>query len=189
MNQDGPENNRDQQGSQPFDYQAHYRQQNQQYQNPQPPHYTQYHQEPWQQPPIPPEPPVRPPYPTYGASADNTKVFCVISYISILWLVGLMADRYNPKVRYHVNQGIILTIFYAVLRFLLIFINGFVNSMFIAPFSGAVVIPQLGHALNGMLALAAWGIYLAFMIIGIMHAVHDRQEPLPIIGTLFQILK
>ena len=188
MNQNDPGTNRDQQGQQPFDYEVHYRQQNRQYQSP-PPYGAQHHQDPWQQPPIPPKPPVRPAYSAYDAPADNTKAFCIMSYISILWLVGLLADRYNPKVRFHVNQGIILTIFYAVLKFLLILLNGFVNAVFILPFSGAVIIPHLGSALNGMLTLAVWGIYLSFMIIGIMHAVHDREEPLPIIGTLFQIVR
>ncbi|XOQ49271.1 MAG: Chloroplast import component protein (Tic20) [Eubacteriales bacterium] len=188
MNQNGSESNRNQHDQQPFDYQEHYRRQNQQYRNPPPP-YTQYPQDPWQQPPIPPKPPVRPGYNPYGMSADNTKVFCIMSYISILWLVGLLADRYNPKVRFHANQGIILTIFYAILRFVLILLTGFVNSIFVIPFSGVVLLSQIGAALNGLLTLLVWGIYLSFVIIGIMHAVHDREEPLPIIGTLFQILR
>ena len=48
----------------------------------------------------------RPPY------QDNTRLFSVMSYIPLLWLVGLLADPHNEKVRYHVNQGIIFNIFY-----------------------------------------------------------------------------
>ena len=37
--------------------------------------------------------------------ANNTKLFSVLAYFSVLWLVGLLADPDNPKVRFHVNQG------------------------------------------------------------------------------------
>ena len=45
--------------------------------------------------------------------ANNTKLFSVLAYFSVLWLVGLLADPDNPKVRFHVNQGILLSIFSA----------------------------------------------------------------------------
>lgn len=169
---------------QPFDYQAHYRQQNQQYYNPQQPNGPQgYQGQP--QPPVPPTPPV---YTQYG-TADNTKAFSILSYISILWLVGLLADRYNPKVRYHVNQGIILTIFEFALNIIISILKGFIGSIFSGVFNGIFVISPLGVTINGLLTLAGWGFFVAFTIIGVMHAAQDRQEPLPIIGNLFQILK
>ena len=36
--------------------------------------------------------------------ANNTKLFSVLAYFYVLWLVGLLADQDNPKVRFHVNQ-------------------------------------------------------------------------------------
>ncbi len=36
--------------------------------------------------------------------ANNTKLFSVLAYFSVLWLVGLLADPDNPKVRFHVNR-------------------------------------------------------------------------------------
>ena len=50
-----------------------------------------------------------PPQPSY-APTDNTKLFSILAYIPLLWLVGLLADRGNPKVMYHVNQGILFNI-------------------------------------------------------------------------------
>ena len=50
-----------------------------------------------------------PPQPNY-APTDNTKLFSILAYIPLLWLVGLLADRGNPKVMYHVNQGILFNI-------------------------------------------------------------------------------
>ena len=38
--------------------------------------------------------------------SDNTRVYSVLAYIGILWLVGLLADRHNPRVAFHVNQGL-----------------------------------------------------------------------------------
>ena len=101
MNENNPNTGKDQNQNeqQPFDYQAHYRQQNQQYQNPQQPYNGQYYQ-----PPIPPVPPQPPIYPQYTMPVDNTKAFSILSYIGILWLVGLLADRYNPRVRFHDRQ-------------------------------------------------------------------------------------
>lgn len=171
---------------QPFDYQAHYRQQNQQYYNPQQPGGPQGYQSPRPpQQPIPPTPPV---YTRYG-TGDNTKAFCILSYISILWLVGLLADRYNPKVRFHVNQGIILTIFNIAVSIVVSIMKSFITAIFSGFFNGIFVVSPLGVTINGLLSLAGWGLFVAFMIIGIMHAAQDREEPLPVIGTLFQVLK
>lgn len=39
---------------------------------------------------------------------DNTKLYSILAYIGILFLVGLLADKENPVVRFHVNQGLIL---------------------------------------------------------------------------------
>ncbi len=191
MNENNPNTDKNQvpNPQQPFDYEAHYRQQNQQYQNPQQPNNAQYYQNSQQRPPVPPVPPVRPIYTQYGTSVDNAKAFSIMSYISILWLVGLLADKNNPKVRFHVNQGIILTIFEVAVNVLFSIIKSFISAIFIQSFSGVVVVSQLGVTLNGMLTLTAWCLYIAFMIIGILHAVQDREEPLPIIGTLFQVLK
>lgn len=43
-------------------------------------------------------------------SKDNTKLYSILAYIGILFLVGLLADKENPVVRFHVNQGLVLFI-------------------------------------------------------------------------------
>ena len=42
------------------------------------------------------------------ANSSNEKVYNVLAYIGILFIVGLIADSQNPKVRFHVNQGLVL---------------------------------------------------------------------------------
>ena len=50
-----------------------------------------------------------------GEKKDNTKIFSILSYIGILWLIGLLCDKDNEVVKFHVNEGIWLTIIGAVI--------------------------------------------------------------------------
>ena len=168
----------------------------------QPPFYGQQEPGPHQAPPPPPpgygygrqdggRPPYgQPPYRQYPPYVrpytDNSRIYSILSYIGILWLVGLIVDRGNPRVRFHVNQGIILQI---ALSFAQGIFTNIVNVIFAQNYTGAWTISPLGHAINGLVSLAVGLINLAFIIIGVVHAAQDREEPLPIIGTLFTILK
>lgn len=103
---------------------------------------------------------------------------CALSYIYILWLVGLLSDIQNPKVRFHVNQGIILSI----LSFSsLITISLLSNVLYyIAPILASV---------TALLQLL-WIIFsLFFIIVGIKNAIKGKCVPLPFIGSLFVIIK
>lgn len=123
-----------------------------------------------------------------GSPHTDTRVFCILSYIGILWLAGLFAGRDDPKVRYHVNQGIILSIFEFAFSFLVFILKAFNSFVFIRLLSVTVILPQLGAVLNGILSFVLWSVTAVYIIIGIVHAAQDRQEPLPVIGTLFTVL-
>lgn len=102
------------------------------------------------------------------ASSSNEKVFNVLAYIGILFLVGLIADGQNPRVRFHVNQGLVL--------FLAEVIVGVICGVV-----GAIpLIGILGGILSGVASIAG----LVLMIIGIVHAANDEEVPLPIIGGI-----
>lgn len=135
----------------------------------------------------PPRGPHRGPPPGYPARQDS-KAFCILSYIGILWLVGLLAARDDPKVRFHVNQGIILSIFEFALEIVVSMAKSIVNIVFIRMFSASFLLPQLGMTINGALSFVSWCLTAAFAVIGIVHAAQDRQEPLPIIGSLFTVI-
>lgn len=46
------------------------------------------------------------------ASSGNQKLYAILAYICPLWIIGLLVDeKDDPLVRFHVNQGIVLTIF------------------------------------------------------------------------------
>lgn len=45
-------------------------------------------------------------------NSGNEKLYAILAYICPLWIVGLLVpEKDNEFVRYHVNQGIVLTIF------------------------------------------------------------------------------
>jgi len=101
------------------------------------------------------------------ADTNNNKVMAVLCYIWILWLVPLLTDAKNdPFVKFHINQGIILTIGSAI-----IWILGYI------PIIGGIISWAGGIAL------------LVLAIIGIINAVNMEEKPLPVIGTLITIYK
>ncbi len=44
------------------------------------------------------------------ADIEANKIYAILAYIGILWLVGLLAAKDSKFTRFHVNQGIILFI-------------------------------------------------------------------------------
>lgn len=109
---------------------------------------------------------------------SNQILYCVLSYIYVLWIVGLLAEKDNPTVKFHVNQGIILS---AVSFFSLIIINILSNFLYsIAPILTSI------SALFEVLWLI---FYVLFTALGINNALKQNQKPLPLIGSLFSFVK
>lgn len=161
------------------------------YQNPYqyPPYGQQYPgpQNGYQAPPPPP-----PPYgyqPPYQAHGDSTKIYSVLAYIWLLWIIGLVADKNNPRVKFHVNQGIILTIFQIALCMASAVFSTIMNALFINSHSLLNVASPIGYTLSGLVSFLAVSLGVIFMILGIIHAVQGKEEPLPVIGKLFTIVK
>lgn len=104
---------------------------------------------------------------------DNTKVFSILSYIWILFVVGLIADPTNPKVRFHANQGLVLLITQTILGILNRMVKGF-DHFFFFNFTWYTV----------LLSIASGLFILGLMIIGIVNASNGVEKPLPIIGSI-----
>ncbi|MBQ8164933.1 MAG: hypothetical protein IJZ94_03870 [Clostridia bacterium] len=102
--------------------------------------------------------------------SDNTKVYSILSYIFILWLVGLICDKENETVKFHVNQGIWLTIVNVAL--------GVVSGIF-------GIIPIVG-TLVGLLINA---VSIVLMVLGIVYAAKDEKKYLPLFDKLPAIVK
>jgi uncharacterized membrane protein len=107
------------------------------------------------------------------ADVEKNKVFSILAYIGILFLVPLIAAKDSPFARYHTNQGLVLFLAWLVLS-----IGVYIVSMIF------YIIPGLGYVLAQILNLAVLGAGLALMIMGIMAAAKGEMKPLPIIGNI-----
>ncbi|MCR4688529.1 MAG: DUF4870 domain-containing protein [Saccharofermentans sp.] len=101
------------------------------------------------------------------SASGNAKIFAILSYIGILWLLGLLIEpeKNDPFVKNHVNNGIILSIAGAALGIL-----------------GVIPIVQF-------LAAAVSVAILVFCIMGLIAACTDKEFTIPIVGDKVQIIK
>lgn len=113
---------------------------------------------------------------------DNLKVYKVLSYIGILWIVGLLVpEKDNKSVKFHVGQGMLVTILWVVISVINdIFVAQmfFVNNFSYWNFGENIVTTMLGGTLMWMLSL----IPIVFSILGIVNALKDEDKELPLIG-------
>ena len=120
-----------------------------------------------------PSAPVIPAPPSAPASAtediDRNRAFAIISYLWLLFIVGLIAAPNSKFAKYHANQGLVL--FLAELLF------GFACIVL-------AFIPILGH----LTILAGWITCIVLAIMGIINAAGGQCKPLPLIGH-FELIK
>lgn len=96
---------------------------------------------------------------------EKNKVFALLSYLGLLFLVPLLAAKDSKFARFHANQGLVL--------FLAEIVLSVVN-----------VIPVLGCIVSGIGSIAV----LVLAILGIINAAQGKAKELPVIGK-FKLLK
>lgn len=102
---------------------------------------------------------------------NDEKVFGVLAYIGILWLVPLLAGKTEFS-RFHANQGLVL----------------FIAEIVVSIVAGIItLIPIIGWII-GLLLWLVDVFWLVLMIMGIVNACQGQQKELPLIGKL-RILK
>ena len=99
------------------------------------------------------------------ADVEKNKVFAILAYLGILFIVPLLAAKESPFAMYHANQGLVL--------FLVAIALGIVT-----------MIPVLGWIVGAV----GWIAHIVFMIMGIINAANGQMKPLPLIGGI-SILK
>jgi len=105
------------------------------------------------------------------ADTSNNKVMAVLCYFGILWVIPLLTDHKNePFVKFHINQGILLTIAWVA-----IWVAGLIIGL----------IPVLGPIVNWLARTALF----VLMVLGIINSINMEEKPLPVIGTLFTAYK
>lgn len=109
---------------------------------------------------------------------EKNKVFGVLAYIGILWLVPLLAAKDSPFARYHCNQGLVL-----FLGAIAAWVATIILDMIL------IFIPVLGWFLMILLHVGLIVGILALAIIGIINAANGLCKPLPLIGHRLTLLK
>jgi uncharacterized membrane protein len=100
---------------------------------------------------------------------EKNKVFAILAYILILFLVPLLAAKDSRFARYHTNQGVVLFLFGA---------GASVVSTVIW------IIPIIGWLIGCFLAFALPIWWLVMAVIGILNAAQGHEKPLPLIGHI-----
>jgi uncharacterized membrane protein len=103
---------------------------------------------------------------------EQNKVFAIVGYLGILFLVPLLAAPNSKFARYHANQGIVL----------------FIASVVV---TGAFYIlghiPVIGRVF-GFVGYLVWLAVFVLMVLGIVNAANGKCQPLPVLGK-YQLLK
>ena len=101
------------------------------------------------------------------AAASNAKLYCILAYITPLWLIGLLVkpDNENPQVRFHVNQGILVTLLYVAL--------GIISTILAVPLFFLFWLWPILYILVAVIN-----------ILGLINAIQGNDKRLPIIGNI-----
>ena len=132
------------------------------------------------------QPPYQQGYPPYGnaGAGQNDKTMSILAYI--FFFVPLIAGAYktSPSVKFHTNQGTLLFIVSAGYSIISIILNAVIKVNVITIFGIVRYTPLWLTAILGLLSLPLIGL----CVLGIVNAVNDRMNPLPVIGN-FTIIK
>ena len=108
-------------------------------------------------------------------NTSNSRLYSILAYIPFLWLIGIFAEpeKDDPAVRFHVNQGIVLTI------------ASFIASAAVGIAALIIgIIPIFGWIIGAALSSAVGLVSLIFMILGMVNAANGKCEPLILIGGI-----
>lgn len=106
--------------------------------------------------------------------SDIRKPVSIIAYIPFLWILGLLIYPLDEEVQFHVNQGILLNIFFVVISMLVSILTDLL--LMISPVM--LFLTTLMYIILGILTLV-------FITIGITNVYFNKSKSLPIIGKAY----
>lgn len=121
---------------------------------------------------------------------DSLRTYKILSYISLFWIIGLFVpEKSNKELKFHVGQGMILTIFYICICIVAKIINNlFISNIFRSEITylgirtGVFTTSKLGLTLISIVNTIVIVLVVVYSIIGIINVVKRKKEHLPIIG-------
>lgn len=126
----------------------------------------------------------------FVSDVNKNKYLNILSYIGILFLIPLFCAKGSKYTRFHVNQGIVLTIFsvaYSIVKAIVMAIlkacllGGYDYLYYFSPLS------TVYSVINTILSLASL-VFTALAIYGIYNTCTGKCKELPVIGKI-RILK
>jgi len=103
-----------------------------------------------------------------SADIESNKVMGILSYLSWLVLIPLLAAPKSPFAQFHANQGLILAI---------------IEVAFSIVFGTLSLIPAVGIVFDVVLSLSGL-VFLLFSVLGIVNAANGKAKELPVIGKI-----
>ncbi len=127
------------------------------------------------EPGVPPPPPTyNPPPPPIGAGptvSPNRTLMIVLSYIWILFIVPLIAEKNDPEVQWHAKHGMVLFIAEILAHIVIWVLSAALNHM----------VGGLGCAL-GLLGGFIWIAFLVIRILCIVKGVNGQRFMVPVLS-------
>lgn len=104
---------------------------------------------------------------------QKNKVFGILAYIGILFLVPLLAAPDSQYAKFHANQGIVL------------FITDIILGVCIRIISAILAfIPFIGWVMSALISMVIGIFMLVLLILGIVNACSGEPKKLPVIGGI-----
>ena len=111
----------------------------------------------------------------YDDEADifNNKVFAVFAYLNVLILIPVFAAKGSKFAAYHINQGLLLILYYLVVAIFL----GIITAVFVS-------ISWRIYAITVILWMLYWLGGIVMIILGVVNAASGKKKPLPVVGGI-----
>lgn len=121
---------------------------------------------------------------------QNTLLLRMLSYVGILWIIGLFSKYKNDlNLRFHVGQGIVLTIYSLIINLIRLVINNviifnlFKEEQYILNHKTDVyILNDAGEKISNFILILCVASILIYMVIGIKNAARNKNKGLPFIG-------
>lgn len=111
---------------------------------------------------------------------EDNRVFALLSYIGILFLVPMFLARRSWFARFHANQGLVLFLASALYN---VFSRIVVNLVELI-FGFMPIVPGIVSFVLGLVSV----LFFVLMVLGILNAVNGGAKELPLIGH-FRLFK
>ncbi len=109
----------------------------------------------------------------------NVRLYSILSYVGFLWIIGVLAkEKDNKTLKFHVGQGIILSILWFAIGTFGKVVSFFVDLIDFIDFPFGVV----GAFASLIIMIPLFIFAFVLMIVGIVNASNGKEEPLPLIG-------